>query len=322
MSFTNLITIAIPCYERKEYFLFALESALNQTVKCKVIVVDNCSSHDLFKKVSKEKEVTYYRNETNIGLYPNYNMCYSLATTEYVKILDDDDLLSPIYVESFLKAKKLHPDIDIFFSDYLILTSSGELPHGFTVPFGYMENGFKIIEFGIRYSIGFPYMSCAIRKTKALLDLDINGCIGGYDWEWIYSKTDQLSFYGDLAKMYKFRIHEKQTSRSKDFIAHILTAPYIYDKILPEMISDPKLIKKAVKKASLNLIYLKSLDKKGEFRKILNEDNRYGKYLKSKLDENIFLRVVFMLPAELIRNILFFVKMINRFWRRIHLLYK
>lgn len=44
MNFTDLITIAIPCYERKEFFLFALESALNQTIKCKVIVVDNCSS--------------------------------------------------------------------------------------------------------------------------------------------------------------------------------------------------------------------------------------------------------------------------------------
>ena len=44
MSFTNLLTIALPCYERKEFFLEALDSALNQTVKCNIIVVDNCCS--------------------------------------------------------------------------------------------------------------------------------------------------------------------------------------------------------------------------------------------------------------------------------------
>ena len=47
--FTGLVTIAMPVYERKDFFREALDSALNQPVKCKVIVVDNCSSHDYFE---------------------------------------------------------------------------------------------------------------------------------------------------------------------------------------------------------------------------------------------------------------------------------
>jgi len=55
----------------------------------------------------------------------------------------------------------------------------------------------KIIYYGIKYKLGFPYMTCAIRKTKIHTDAEIKGCSGGYDWEWIYSKADSLTFFED-----------------------------------------------------------------------------------------------------------------------------
>ena len=45
MNYTDLLTIAMPVYERKDFFVEALESAIKQTIKCKIIVIDNCSSH-------------------------------------------------------------------------------------------------------------------------------------------------------------------------------------------------------------------------------------------------------------------------------------
>ena len=298
MSFTNLLTIAMPCYERTEFFLEALESALNQTVKCKVIVVDNCSSHNYFEKICKEKGVTYYRNVKNIGLYANYNRSYDLSNTEYVKILDDDDILSPEYVESFIKAIELHPDIDVFFSDYSILTSNGKKSHKFILPFGYIENGLKIIEYGIKYKLGFPYMSCAIKKAKIHCDNEIEGNIGGFDWEWIYSKADMFSFYGDTNKLYTFRIHKKQTSYN-DWAIYRLTLPYIYDKVLLEKVSDPKLKKKISKNSFWEFICLKSNSNDAEIRKILHGNNKYDKYLKDKLKENFLLNIFFILPKGL-----------------------
>jgi len=279
MSFTNLLTIAIPCYERKEYFSAALESALTQTVKCKVIVVDNCSSHDFFEKVCKEKGVTYYRNETNVGLYPNINKCFELSKTEYVKTLDDDDLLSPKYVESFLKAFEQHPNIDIFFSDYSILKLGEVKPHEFNFPFGYMENAKKIIEYGIKYRLGFPYMSSVIKKTKIHTDLEIKGCSTGYDWEWIYVVADMLSFYGDPEKLYTFRIHGNQSSRD-NWIYHQLTIPYIYDIVLANKTTNPKLLKITSRNSFNGLLYLKSFGDKRELKNIIQQNNKYSNYLK------------------------------------------
>lgn len=301
-SFTELITIAIPCYERKQYFLEALESAINQTVKCEIIVVDNCSSHNYFEQICKDKNVTYYRNERNIGLFPNYNKCYALAKTEYVKILDDDDILLPKYVESFLKAKDHYPEIDIYYSDYLEIKTGKVIAHREMFPFGYIRNGKEIIEYAIKYNLAFPYLTFAIKKNKAQLDLDKNDCVGGYDYVWLYSNVDQLSFYGDSAKLYQWRRHDENASNmSKDWVANVLTIPYIYQTILYPKVSDTTLKNKITNKVFWALIMLKSYGDQREQNKLLNSKNRFGSYLKVRINNDLFLKALFKMPKYLVR---------------------
>ena len=285
----------MPCYERKDFFLDALESALNQTVKCKVIVIDNCSSHNYFEEICKEKNVHYYRNDTNIGMIANFAKGYELSETKYTMNLQDDDQLSPYYVEAFLHALELHPGIDVFFSDFVMLTSQGEKPHGHTLPFGYMESGKKIIEYGIKYKLGFPYMASVINKTKAYRYVDVEDCIGSYDWEWIYSVADKLSFYGDNRKLYKYRVHENQDTKVNSLI-YRLSLPYIYDVILKENVSDSKFKKKALRNAFWELVQLKSFARSKDLEMLLSDKNKYNKYLKVKLSSNFHLRMIFLMP--------------------------
>ena len=296
MDHTNLLTISMPVYERKEFFLQALESALNQTVKCEVIVVDNCSSHDYFEKICKEKHVPYYRNETNIGMARNFARGFELAKTKFVMNLQDDDQLAPTYVESFLDALEKYPDIDIFFPNFIRLTPQGKLPHKHTLPFGYMENGDKVIEYGIKYKLGFPYMASAIKKTVVDgFHGEYEGS-GSYDWVWIYSEADKFSFYGDSRILYIFRDHDMQDTK-KNILHYKLTIPYIYDKILKEKVSDPRLKKEASKAAFDELIRLKSIANKKVIGDFLKKDTIFSNYLKEKLQNDILVRSLFYLPT-------------------------
>ena len=96
------LTIAIPVYERVDYFEDALRSALDQTIMCQIIVVDNNSSHETFKLIIDEignGRVKYYKNEENLGMIGNWNRCIELCQTEYIAILHDDDLLASTFVE-------------------------------------------------------------------------------------------------------------------------------------------------------------------------------------------------------------------------------
>lgn len=299
----------MPCYERKEFFLGALESALNQTIKCKVIVIDNCSSHNYFEKVCKEKNVQYYRNETNIGMIANFAKGYELSETKYTMNLQDDDQLSPYYVEAFLYALKMYPDIDVFFTDFVILTTQGEKYHKHTLPFGYMKNGTKIIEYGIKYKLGFPYMASVINKTKAYRYADVKNCIGSYDWEWIYSVAHKLSFYGEKRKLYKYRVHNNQDTKV-NMLIYRLSLPYVYDVILKGNVSDLKLKKKATRNAFWELVQLKSFARSKELKVLLSEKNKYNKYFKMKLRSSICLRAIFLMPQ-------WFVHLIYKMFKKI-----
>ncbi|WP_296622942.1 glycosyltransferase family 2 protein [Marivirga sp.] len=284
----------MPVFERKEFFLDALESALNQTVKCEVIVIDNCSSHDYFEKVCKEKKVTYYRNKSNIGMARNFAKGFELSNTPFVMNLQDDDQLAPNYVEAFQAAVREHPDIDIFFTDFIRLTNQGKLPHKHTLPFGYMEKGDKIIEYGIKYRLGFPYMASAIKRTKmnGFDKYDAGGC---YDWAWVYSEADKFSFYGDPRQLYIFREHENQDTQ-KNSIRYVMTIPYIYEEILQNKVSDPKLKQQAAKAAFWELIHLKSLAGKQMIRDFLKEDTVFSNYLSRKIKKDIRVKILFLLP--------------------------
>lgn len=83
----DLLTIAIPVYERITYFEEAIMSALNQTVSCRIIVVDNASSHNKFEEYVKELNnplVQYYRNDRNVGVTMNMNICIKYTQTPWM----------------------------------------------------------------------------------------------------------------------------------------------------------------------------------------------------------------------------------------------
>lgn len=300
MSYTDLLTIAMPVYNRKDYFLEALESAVNQTVKCKIIVVDNCSPHTYFKEICEQKGVTYYRNETNIGMSPNFNRCFELAETEYVQTLQDDDILAPNYVEAFRDAVSKHPDVDVFFTDFVRNTPLGKLPHSHVFPFGYMKNGEKVIEYGIKYKLGFPYLNSSIRRNK------FTGFYtkyqGSNDWVWIYENADKFVFYGDSRVLYQFRQHDNQDTGNNN-LNYKFTLPYIYDAILKEKTSDPKVKKLASHHAFWTLIQLKSAANKKNINDFIQQDNIFSLYLKNKLETDPWVRTIFGMPRGMVNLI-------------------
>ena len=298
-NFSTLITIAIPVYERKEFFIEALESALNQTVKCKVLVVDNASSHNYFESVCKDKGILFYKNERNVGVFPNWNKCIQYADSEYVLILGDDDILDKDYVFNFLQAKKFHDDIDIFFSDFLILDNEKNIlkNHKHILPFGYMSNGERVIEFGAKYRLGFPIISSAIRKSI------FNGFFeeghGSNDWAWLYGNVKNLVVYGETKKLLKYRQHKSNDSKNPETIIQVhLSIWYIYKVILPSFIdkNQKKISKKIVLSQRLSCFYLFTHIQKDFFKVLIKKNNRYSLFLKKEYNSNFILKCFILFP--------------------------
>ncbi len=98
----NIFTIALPVYKRTDYIRKALDSAVNQTVKCRILLVDNNSPHDDFRKIVESYNdplMKYIKTDETVPQDENFNNCIRYCETPWLTILHDDDMLHCQYVE-------------------------------------------------------------------------------------------------------------------------------------------------------------------------------------------------------------------------------
>lgn len=99
------ISICIPVFNQAEYLADAIESALDQTVSCEIIVC-NDGSTDKSLEIAKSYEIKGIKviNQINKGLPSARNTLIMNATGEYILFLDSDDILKENAVEVILRA--------------------------------------------------------------------------------------------------------------------------------------------------------------------------------------------------------------------------
>ena len=109
-----LVTIAIPA-SNPRYFLEALDSAVSQTYPHLEIVVCDDSEGDAIPSMVASRagraELRYEKNPQRLRARRNYEKLLALARGEYVKFLNDDDVLEPDCVARLLRAFRLVPDL-------------------------------------------------------------------------------------------------------------------------------------------------------------------------------------------------------------------
>lgn len=94
-----LVSVLTTVYNRAPYIAPCIESVLAQTMDdLELIIVDDCSTDGSFavaERYRSDPRVRLYRNERNLGDYPNRNRAASLARGTYLKYVDGDDLIYP-----------------------------------------------------------------------------------------------------------------------------------------------------------------------------------------------------------------------------------
>ncbi len=128
-------SIVITTYNRLNLLKRAINSALNQSIPCEIVVVDDNSSDGtqeyvttLKRKLSvtSEKTIVYHRNQSNLGHSQSVNAGVSLASCEWIKPLDDDDYLAPNCLAQLNQAIKLYPYAVICSSQAKQVNEAGE----------------------------------------------------------------------------------------------------------------------------------------------------------------------------------------------------
>lgn len=112
-----LVSILIPAYSA-EFFKEAIDSALNQTYQnIEVVVTDDSESGEIETIVKSlagiGKQINYVRNIEREGGLNNYLKLYSLANGQYIKFLNDDDMLLSTCVERMVNILSSKPSVTL-----------------------------------------------------------------------------------------------------------------------------------------------------------------------------------------------------------------
>ncbi|MGJ8745220.1 glycosyltransferase family 2 protein [Polaribacter sp.] len=129
MNSSNLVSILIPTYNRRDLVVRAIDSALNQTYKnIEIIVSDNCSSDDTVKHLKKlyinKEQVKIFESSTNTGPVSNWVNCIKKSSGDYLKLLFSDDTLHENYIAETVKVLKENDNVGFVYTPIIIETNS------------------------------------------------------------------------------------------------------------------------------------------------------------------------------------------------------
>lgn len=115
---TPKVSVLIPSFNYAQYLPEAIDSVLAQSyTDFELIIVDNCSTDNTVDVVNtyveKDSRIKLHINETNIGMYRNYNQALLLAKGEYIKFLNADDKFHPKLLEKFVYIFQNHPSVSL-----------------------------------------------------------------------------------------------------------------------------------------------------------------------------------------------------------------
>jgi glycosyltransferase involved in cell wall biosynthesis len=165
------VSVCIPAF-RHQFLATAIESILSQTQPVEeIIVVDDCSPEDLSSLVEKYARygVRYIRNEHNLGIPDNYNFALSRASSDYVMIFEDHDVMLPSFIELHAGLLDEDPQISFVFSASSCIDETGNIIKNYKKDlFPAVFNGQELARLLVTEMASPVYLDTLIRKSKLL----------------------------------------------------------------------------------------------------------------------------------------------------------
>ncbi|MBU3019374.1 glycosyltransferase family 2 protein [Paraglaciecola agarilytica] len=117
------VTVLIPTFNSEKFISAALDSIILQTYRpLEVIILDDASSDktvDIIKDYQKENEfIKLYENEFNLGIIPSRNRLFELPNSDFLAVMDADDICHPERIEKQVMFLIQNPDISVVGSWY------------------------------------------------------------------------------------------------------------------------------------------------------------------------------------------------------------
>ena len=222
-----LVSIVLPAYNRSDYIEQAIHSVIDQTyANWELVIADNGSNLETQKILEKYYElerVTHYRNEVNIGLFPNLNKAIAACSGQYVLLLCDDDFLLPECLETTVKNILKFPAADLLLSPIKRVDSqNNHLPSQAVYKFSIFAPETKLSYPENTLPLLLQHGSINSNLTGMLFKRDLSQKVGFFredwkhaaDWEWVYRVAKSCPILLNSVSIAVIRGHSGQQSKA------------------------------------------------------------------------------------------------------------
>src|SRR6478672_4549648 len=123
------VSVCIPTYNRAEFLAYAVNSVLAQTyTDFELIICDDGSTDQTPELVHQwqDPRIRYIQHPTNIGRSQNMQSGFKAASGTYFIKFDDDDALTPKFLEKTVLVLDSNPSVDFVCTNHWIINSQHE----------------------------------------------------------------------------------------------------------------------------------------------------------------------------------------------------
>lgn len=116
--YSPLVSVLMTAYNREAFIAMAIESVLASTYQDFELLIIDDNSVDNTLAVAQtyarhDRRIKVFANAANLGQFANRNKAASLASGEYIKYFDSDDILYPHSLEIMMSAMLQFPEAGI-----------------------------------------------------------------------------------------------------------------------------------------------------------------------------------------------------------------
>jgi len=112
------ITVAITNFNREQLLYESIEQVIDDPRISEIVISDDASEYGLYTRVVNHykayPKVKIYRNEKNLDCYLNKHKAVSLATNEWVLLIDSDNVFSKEFINKLFSEKEYWSKDQIF----------------------------------------------------------------------------------------------------------------------------------------------------------------------------------------------------------------
>jgi glycosyltransferase involved in cell wall biosynthesis len=207
------VAIGMPVFNGERWLRQSVNALLAQTRRDFTLVISDNASTDRTEAICREfaaadPRINYHRNETNIGVFRNYNRAFELTRSTYFKWASANDLCAPEFLDQCITALEAMPSAVLVYPSTMLFTDDPAKGEHYAFDLDVRDSDpvvrFRrvVSEMRLNNALNGVYRADALRRTS------LNGIYMGSD----IVMVAELALVGLLVKLPSFLFFRRMTA--------------------------------------------------------------------------------------------------------------